>query len=39
MEVLDAEFEYWETMKKSIKNTQEQQPRPNTRARKQNESH
>ena len=30
MEVPDAEFEYWETMKKSIKNTQEQQPRRNT---------
>ena len=39
MEVLDAEFEYWETMKKSIKDTQEQQPRPNTRARKPNEHH
>ena len=39
MEVLDAEFEYWETIKKSIKNTQEQQPRPNTCTRKQNESH
>ena len=39
MEVLDAELEYWETMKKSIENTQEQQSRPNTRTRKQNESH
>lgn len=36
MEVLDAELEYWETMNKSITNTQAQHSRPNTRARKQN---
>ena len=36
MEVLDAERQYWDAMKKSMKTTQEQQPRPNTRARKPN---
>ena len=36
MELLDAERQYWDAMKKSMKTTQEQQPRPNTRARKPN---
>lgn len=34
MEVMNAEFEYWDSMTKSIKSTTEQQSRPNTRARK-----
>lgn len=34
LEVLDAEFEYWNSMKMVTKNTQENLPRPNTRSKK-----
>jgi hypothetical protein len=36
MEVLDAELQYWDKMKKTIKSTQDELHKPNTRGRKQN---
>ena len=34
MEVLDAEFEYWNEMKKNIKSPENAKPRPKNRSRK-----